>query len=106
MADKVATRIKASSIGVNTQHVADVASPFSGFKQSGWAREIGYDAMRQASVIERKCVSHGSGANCRIEYEFAAEARLSSCIHPPSNSAGCGVGRIGTVHEILMDWQQ
>jgi phenylacetaldehyde dehydrogenase len=44
-AHKVAKKLKAGTIGVNTHHVIDPALPFGGFNQSGWGREQGYDAI-------------------------------------------------------------
>ncbi|MDS9468481.1 aldehyde dehydrogenase family protein [Paracoccus sp. MBLB3053] len=44
-AHKVAKRLKAGTIGVNTHHVIDPALPFGGFRQSGWGREQGYEAI-------------------------------------------------------------
>ena len=45
VAHKVAQKLKAGTIGVNTHHVVDPALPFGGFKQSGWGREMGYEAI-------------------------------------------------------------
>ena len=44
-AHKVAKRLKGGTIGVNTHHVVDPALPFGGFKQSGWGREMGWEAI-------------------------------------------------------------
>ncbi|QQN66719.1 aldehyde dehydrogenase family protein [Bradyrhizobium diazoefficiens] len=44
-AHRVARRLKAGTIGINTHHVLDVALPFGGFKQSGWGREMGAEAI-------------------------------------------------------------
>ncbi|EHD20611.1 MULTISPECIES: aldehyde dehydrogenase family protein [Brenneria] len=44
-AHRVAQRLKAGTIGVNTHHVIDPALPFGGFKQSGWGREMGWEAI-------------------------------------------------------------
>jgi phenylacetaldehyde dehydrogenase len=44
-AHKVAKKLKAGTIGVNTHHVIDPALPFGGFSQSGWGREQGYEAI-------------------------------------------------------------
>lgn len=44
-AHRVARRLKAGTIGVNTHHVIDPALPFGGFRQSGWGREQGYEAI-------------------------------------------------------------
>ncbi|EYR84490.1 MULTISPECIES: aldehyde dehydrogenase family protein [unclassified Shinella] len=44
-AHKVAKKLKAGTVGVNTHHVIDPALPFGGFNQSGWGREQGYEAI-------------------------------------------------------------
>lgn len=44
-AHRVAKRLKAGTIGINTHHVVDPALPFGGFKQSGWGREMGWEAI-------------------------------------------------------------
>lgn len=44
-AHKVAKKLKAGTVGVNTHHVIDPALPFGGYRQSGWGREQGYDAI-------------------------------------------------------------
>jgi phenylacetaldehyde dehydrogenase len=45
IAHKMARRIKAGTIWVNTHLTTDVAMPFGGFKQSGWGREMGREAI-------------------------------------------------------------
>ncbi|TPW31568.1 aldehyde dehydrogenase family protein [Martelella alba] len=44
-AHRTAARLKAGTIGINTHHVIDPALPFGGFKQSGWGREQGREAI-------------------------------------------------------------
>jgi phenylacetaldehyde dehydrogenase len=44
-AHRIARRLKAGTIGINTHHVIDPALPFGGFKQSGWGREMGWSAI-------------------------------------------------------------
>lgn len=56
-AHKVARRLKAGTIGVNTHHVVDVALPFGGFKQSGWGREMGYDAIALYTEVKSVAVA-------------------------------------------------
>jgi phenylacetaldehyde dehydrogenase len=45
LAHKVAQKLKAGTMGINTHHVVDPALPFGGFKQSGWGREMGWEAI-------------------------------------------------------------
>jgi phenylacetaldehyde dehydrogenase len=44
-AHRVAHALKAGTVWVNTYHVYDNALPFGGYKQSGWGRELGKDAL-------------------------------------------------------------
>lgn len=50
-AHHVAKRLKAGTIGINTHHVIDPALPFGGFKQSGWGREMGWEAIELYTEI-------------------------------------------------------
>ena len=44
-AHKLAKRIKAGTVHINTYHIYDAALPFGGFKQSGWGREMGEEVL-------------------------------------------------------------
>jgi phenylacetaldehyde dehydrogenase len=44
-AHQVAHALKAGTVWINTYHVYDNALPFGGYKQSGWGRELGKDAL-------------------------------------------------------------
>ncbi|RWH72456.1 aldehyde dehydrogenase family protein [Mesorhizobium sp.] len=41
----MARKIKSGGIGINTHNYAEPAWPFGGYKQSGWGRELGKDAL-------------------------------------------------------------
>lgn len=45
VAHKLARRIKAGSVWINVHNFNDVALPFGGYKQSGWGREMGHEAI-------------------------------------------------------------
>jgi phenylacetaldehyde dehydrogenase len=45
VAHKMAKRIKAGSVWINTHNMVDPAVPFGGYKQSGWGREMGHQAI-------------------------------------------------------------
>ena len=49
-AHKMARRIKAGTVWVNCHNVFDAALPFGGFKQSGWGREMGAEALNDTEV--------------------------------------------------------
>ncbi len=44
-AHRVASRLQAGTIWVNTYHPLDAASPFGGYKQSGYGRELGKHSL-------------------------------------------------------------
>ncbi|MGH7477665.1 MAG: betaine-aldehyde dehydrogenase [Longimicrobiales bacterium] len=44
-AHRVASRIEAGTVWINTYHPLDAASPFGGYKQSGYGRELGRYAI-------------------------------------------------------------
>ncbi|MDX2142909.1 MAG: aldehyde dehydrogenase family protein [Rhodospirillaceae bacterium] len=45
IAHKLAARIKAGTMGINTHGLAGINAPFGGFKQSGWGREFGKESL-------------------------------------------------------------
>ncbi len=45
IAHKLARRIKAGTVWINSHLPNDVALPFGGYKQSGWGREMGREAL-------------------------------------------------------------
>jgi phenylacetaldehyde dehydrogenase len=53
-AHKLARRIKAGTVWVNTYNVFSAELPFGGFKQSGWGREMGEEVL--SSYLETKSV--------------------------------------------------
>jgi len=44
-AHSVAAKLKAGTVWINTYNSFDAALPFGGYKQSGWGREMGHDAL-------------------------------------------------------------
>ena len=56
-AHQTAALIRAGTIWVNTYHVYDAALPFGGYKESGWGREMGHQALN--NYLESKSVVVG-----------------------------------------------
>ncbi len=56
-AHRLARRIKAGTVHVNTYHVFAAETPFGGYKQSGWGREKGDEVLEQ--YLETKSVIVG-----------------------------------------------
>ena len=44
-AHRIARELQAGTVWINTYHPLDAASPFGGYKQSGYGRELGADAL-------------------------------------------------------------
>jgi phenylacetaldehyde dehydrogenase len=44
-AHSVAGKLKAGTVWINCYNIFDAALPFGGYKQSGWGREMGHDAL-------------------------------------------------------------
>jgi len=53
-AHKLAKRIKAGTVHLNSYHVFSAELPFGGYKQSGWGREMGAEVLN--SYLETKTV--------------------------------------------------
>ena len=56
-AHRLASRIKAGTVHVNTYHVFAAELPFGGYKQSGWGREMGEEVLK--NYLETKSVIVG-----------------------------------------------
>ena len=52
LAHRVAAEIKAGSVWVNTYNAFDSASPFGGYKQSGFGRDLGSYALEQYTNVK------------------------------------------------------
>jgi len=51
-AHRMAAEIKAGSVWVNTYNAFDSASPFGGYKQSGFGRDLGSYALEQYTNVK------------------------------------------------------
>lgn len=57
IAHKMAQRIRAGRIGINTHGNVDAALPTGGFKQSGWGREKGHEGLHLYTEVKAVIVS-------------------------------------------------
>ncbi|MEM6256831.1 MAG: aldehyde dehydrogenase family protein [Planctomycetota bacterium] len=55
-AHRLAKSIRAGTVWVNCFNIFDAALPFGGYKQSGWGREMGYDAVENYLETKSVCV--------------------------------------------------
>ena len=58
-AHKVAREIKAGTVWINTYRAVSCASPFGGYKQSGYGRELGLEGIREFTQIKNVWVDLG-----------------------------------------------
>jgi aldehyde dehydrogenase (NAD+) len=52
LAHRMAAEIKAGSVWINTYNGFDTASPFGGYKQSGFGRDLGQHALDQYTNVK------------------------------------------------------
>ena len=52
MRESIAGRIRAGTVWINTYNAFDQASPFGGYKQSGFGREMGRQAVELYTDIK------------------------------------------------------
>jgi len=54
-AHSLAKKIRAGTVWVNCYNVFDAALPFGGYKQSGWGREMGHEALEAYTEVKAVC---------------------------------------------------
>jgi phenylacetaldehyde dehydrogenase len=54
-AHRMAKRLRAGTVWINCYNVFDAALPFGGFKQSGWGREMGGEALELYTEVKAVC---------------------------------------------------
>lgn len=55
-AHTLARQLKAGTVWINCYNIFDAALPFGGYKQSGWGREMGHDALELYSQKKAVCI--------------------------------------------------
>jgi phenylacetaldehyde dehydrogenase len=59
-AHRVAAKLRAGTVWVNTYGVFDPSMPFGGMKESGWGREMGHEVLHDYTDVKTVCVDiHG-----------------------------------------------
>lgn len=56
-AHRIAASLEAGSVWVNCYNVVDPVSPFGGYKQSGWGREMSHDVIEAYTETKNVCVN-------------------------------------------------
>jgi phenylacetaldehyde dehydrogenase len=54
-AHRMAAKLRAGTVWINCYKVFDSALPFGGYKQSGWGREMGHDALELYTELDAVC---------------------------------------------------
>lgn len=52
---KFAEKVDAGTVFINTYNKTDVAAPFGGFKQSGFGKDLGSEALNE--YLKTKCIT-------------------------------------------------
>ena len=58
-AHTLAAELRAGTVWVNCYNIFDAAMPFGGYKQSGWGREMGHDALELYTETKAVCTRIG-----------------------------------------------
>jgi phenylacetaldehyde dehydrogenase len=56
-AHRTAAQLRAGTVWINCYNVFDAALPFGGYKQSGWGREMGHDALEMYTETKAVCAA-------------------------------------------------
>jgi phenylacetaldehyde dehydrogenase len=55
-AHQIARQLRAGTVWINCYNVFDAAMPFGGYKQSGWGREMGKEALELYTETKSVCL--------------------------------------------------
>jgi phenylacetaldehyde dehydrogenase len=56
-AHRIAEKVRAGTVWINCYNVFDAALPFGGYKQSGWGREMGHEALELYTEVKAVCAA-------------------------------------------------
>jgi phenylacetaldehyde dehydrogenase len=56
-AHRLAGRLRAGTVWINSYSVFDAALPFGGYKQSGWGREMGHEVLENYTEVKSVCIA-------------------------------------------------
>ncbi len=52
---RIAAQLRAGTVWINCHNVFDASLPFGGYKQSGWGREMGHEALNLYAEVKSVC---------------------------------------------------
>jgi len=58
-AHRLAAKMRAGTVWINCYNIFDAALPFGGYKQSGWGREMGHEALELYTETKAICARVG-----------------------------------------------
>ncbi len=56
-AHRIAEKLRAGTVWINCYNVFDASLPFGGYKQSGWGREMGHEALEMYTEVKAVCAA-------------------------------------------------
>ena len=56
-AHRIAAQLRAGTVWINCYNIFDAALPFGGYKQSGWGREMGHQALDLYTEVKSVCAA-------------------------------------------------
>ncbi len=56
-AHRIAEKLRAGTVWINCYNVFDASLPFGGYKQSGWGREMGHEALEMYTEVKTVCAA-------------------------------------------------
>ncbi|MCA9501394.1 MAG: aldehyde dehydrogenase family protein, partial [Nitrospira sp.] len=54
-AHRLAAQLRAGTVWINCHNIFDASLPFGGYKQSGWGREMGHEALDLYTEVKSVC---------------------------------------------------
>ena len=58
-AHRLAAQLRAGTVWINCHNIFDASLPFGGYKQSGWGREMGREALDLYTEVKSVCAKLG-----------------------------------------------
>jgi len=55
MGHRIAAQLRAGTVWINCHNIFDASLPFGGYKQSGWGREMGHEALDLYTEVKSVC---------------------------------------------------
>jgi acyl-CoA reductase-like NAD-dependent aldehyde dehydrogenase len=68
-AHRLALRLRAGSVWINTFNRVFNSAPFGGYRWSGYGRDLGLEALAQYGAVKNICIAHNPGADSWFSVE-------------------------------------